>query len=112
MQQSFLSQIATVTVTPARRKKKYENESDSDNFKEGESDAFEEERDSFEEDYDPENSEENESADDRDANVPKKLHETWCRLSLPINETEIVGKWFAEVYETKRSKRLWIDHLK
>ena len=61
-------------ATSTRKKVKYENESDrdeSDNFKEEESDAFEEESESFEENDIPENSEENESADDGNANVSK-----------------------------------------
>lgn len=58
---------------------KYEDKSDNDennNFEEEESDFFEKESDSFEEDDDPENSKENESADDGNViNVLKKLHE-------------------------------------
>ena len=56
-----------------------------------------------EKDDDPENSEEKESADGN-VYVSKKLHETWWCLYLPINESEIVGKWFAGIHETKRSK--------
>ena len=56
-----------------------------------------------EEDDDPENSEENENVDDGNVNVLKKLHETWCCLS-----PSIVGKQFAGICETKRSKRLCI----
>ena len=43
-------------------------------------------------------------------NISKKLHETWCHLSPPINENEIVGKWFKGIYETT-SKRLCIGQL-
>ena len=106
--------ITTATTTSTRRKVKYEDKSDSDesdNSEEKESDHFEEESDSFEEDDDLEISEENESADDRDVNVSKKLHETWSRLSLPIDGSEIVGKWFAGIFKTKRSKRLYIGQL-
>ena len=53
------------------------------------------------------------SVDDGNVNVDvsKKLHETWCRLSPPIKESEIVGKWFAGIYETKRSRRLCLGQL-
>ena len=80
---------------------KYSDE--SDNFEE-ECDTFKEKSGSFEEDDNLENSEENESVDDGIVNVSKKLHETWYHLSLPINDSEIVGKLFAWIYETKGAK--------
>ena len=98
--------ITTATATSTTRKVKYEDDSDSDesdNFSEKRCGAFEEEKRSFEE--------ENEGADDRNVNVSQKLHEIWCCLSLPINEKDILGKWFAGIYETKRSKRLSIGQL-
>ena len=59
--------IPTATATSTRRKVKYKDELDndeSDNFEEEECNAFEEESGSFEKHDDPENSEENESAND------------------------------------------------
>ena len=41
----------------------------------------------------------------------KTLLETWCHLSPPIKESEIMGKWFAGIYETKRSKSLCIGQF-
>ena len=100
--------IPTATATSTRRKVKYKDELDndeSDNFKEEECNAFEEESGSFEKHDDPENSEEIESTNDGNVNISKKLHETWCHLYLPINESEIVGKWFAGICETKTSRK-------
>ena len=123
MQQKFLSnwwnnklKIITPAIATSTRRVKYEEQSDSNesaNFEEEEEESyvFEEENGSFEEENDAENSEENESADDGNVNISKKLHKTWCHLSLPINEIEILGKWFAEIHKTKRSKRLCIGQL-
>ena len=99
--------ITATTATWNRRQRKYEDAPDSDesdNSEGEEGDAFESESDSFEDDG-PENTEVNESADDRNVNVSKKLHEIWCHVSPPINESKIVGKWFVQIHETKQSKR-------
>lgn len=104
--------ITPATATSTRRKKNYKDESDSD-----ESHSFEEESDnSEEEDDDAEISEENESeckVNDENGNgdASKKLLETWCCLSPPIKESEIVGKWFAGIYESGRSRRLCIGQI-
>ena len=86
--------ITTVTAISKRRKKIWRwSDSDESDKSEEECDAFEEESDSFEEDDDPENSEMNESADDGNVNVSKKLCERLCLLFLTIHGSEIVGKW-------------------
>ena len=48
--------------------------------------------------------EENESADDGNVNVWKKLPETYCQLSLSINKSEIVGSGLQGYMKQKNIK--------
>ena len=62
-------------------------------------------------------SEENDSEDVTDDESDEvftainKLKETWKSLSPPINETDIIGKWYGLSWTTKRSNTLFVGKL-
>ena len=88
------------TATATRRKLDYNDETDI-----SESDKYD-----LEEKSEVEGNEEDE--DDGDDNVyadaSKHLLETWSYLAPPAKESDINGKWFAGIYQAKRTKRLCI----
>ena len=40
-----------------------------------------------------------------------KLKTTWSKLEPPTKECDIVNKWFAAIYETKKARSLCIGRL-
>ena len=46
-----------------------------------------------------------------DRGTLEKLLTVWSKLLLPVQESEIVGKWFAGMYETKNDKFFYIGCL-
>lgn len=52
------------------------------------------------------------NVNERKAKSPsERLLETWYSLSPPTQEKDIVGKWFAGIWATKKSKKLCIGRL-
>ena len=41
----------------------------------------------------------------------EKLQRTWSSLNPPVQEREVVGKWYAGIYEGKKGKKLCIGRL-
>ena len=41
----------------------------------------------------------------------QKLLKTWRHLSLPTQESEILGMWYAGIWENKKTKKLCIGRL-
>ena len=51
-------------------------------------------------------------SDSEDRSALEKLLLVWSQLSTPVKEKEIVGTWFANIYQTKKTKKLlWMKML-
>ena len=74
---------------------------------------FEEDSSSDEEDeeFEYEESEMSEDETDGESDV-HKLKNCWKGLAPLTNETEIIGRWYAAIFTTKKTKRLSTRHKK
>ena len=110
--------ILPASTNPRKRLAMLEDESDdesvSHNMFEDESEESELHIDSSSEDESEEESDNEDGTDDETDEVSsaiKKLKETWKSLSPPINETDIIGKWYGLSWTTKRSTTLFVGKL-
>ena len=98
---------ASTSSNPRRRLAMLANECESGS--ELEDDTY----DTVSEDESEENDSEDVTDDESDEvfTAINKLKETWKSLSPPINETDIIGKWYGLSWTTKRSNTLFVGKL-
>ena len=83
-------------------KRKLLHDDDDDNFESNECDDTEEE--SEDDDF----AKEDEVGVSEDESEVDTLNKVWSSISWPVEENEILGKWFAVIYNGKRTKTLYI----
>ena len=79
---------------------------DSSDEEEDEADSDSSDSDSFKDLEDSDDRMEDEDGDEDEDTWKNTLKKTWCVISPPNKEADIVGKWFAVIYDGK--KRVYI----